>query len=173
MSVEPLSKRKPPTGDEREVLSPPIDDGLLSEMCRRILTVVDAERIVLFGSHAYGETTEDSDIDLLVIVDSDESPFRLSSRLHRRLSPRLVSLDIIVRTPKQIADALNLMAGGRSPATRRRRDKEDLSFLWTVSALEKLGETKRDKIFDRLANDLGMDKDSLSNRYYALLRKLR
>ena len=82
-------------------------------------------------------------------------------------------LNTKTRTPKQIADALNLMAGGRSPATRRRRDKEDLSFLWTVSALEKLGETKRDKIFDRLANDLGMDKDSLSNRYYALLRKLQ
>ncbi len=77
------------------------------------------------------------------------------------------------RTPKQIADAFNLMAGGRSPATRRRRDKEDLSFLWTVSALEKLDETKRGKIFVQLADDFGMDKDSLSNRYYALLRKLQ
>ncbi len=77
------------------------------------------------------------------------------------------------RTPARIADALDLRVGGRSPATRRRKDKEDLSFLWTVSALEKLGETKRDKIFVRLANDFGMDKDSLSNRYYKLLRKLR
>lgn len=75
--------------------------------------------------------------------------------------------------PAQIADALDLRVGGRSPATRRRKDKEDLSFLWTVSALEKLGEKKRDKIFDRLAGDSGMDKDSLSNRYYELLRKLQ
>ena len=39
--------------------------------------------------------------------------------------------------------------------------------------IEKLGATSRDKIFDQLADDLGMDKDSLSNRYYALLHKLR
>lgn len=82
-------------------------------------------------------------------------------------------LNTKTRTPKQIADAFNLMAGGRSSATRRQKDNEDLSFLWTVSALEKLGEKKRDKIFVRLANDFGMDKDSLSNRYYKLLRKLR
>lgn len=102
----PYSRTNQPSErpDER-VLSPPVNDDLLQEMCRRILDVVDAERIVLFGSHAYGSPTEDSDIDLLVVADTDEHPHRVASRIYGQLSPRRISLDVVVRTPAQIVDA--------------------------------------------------------------------
>lgn len=40
----------------------------LPEMVRRIVERFDPERIILFGSHARGEATEDSDVDLMVVL---------------------------------------------------------------------------------------------------------
>lgn len=86
------------------MLTPPVDEMLLSEICRRILRIVEAERIVLFGSHAYGSPTQDSDIDVLVVTKSDHR-HRLATDIYGALYPRLVSIDIVVRTPMQIAAA--------------------------------------------------------------------
>jgi predicted nucleotidyltransferase len=47
-----------------------VDESVLSEIVRRVLTVARPERIILFGSVATGQMTADSDIDLL-IVESD------------------------------------------------------------------------------------------------------
>jgi len=68
---------------------------------RRIGTEFSAERVILFGSHARGDATEDSDVDLLVIL-----PFRGRSvdqtvRIHLELRPPF-PVDLIVRTPKAI-----------------------------------------------------------------------
>ena len=105
MSVSP----KHDTAENRIIalaamLTPPVDEALLSEICRRILRVVDAERIVLFGSHAYGSPTRDSDIDVLVVAQSDHR-HRLATEIYGTLYPRLVSIDIVVRTYMQIAAA--------------------------------------------------------------------
>src|ERR1035438_6937835 len=44
-----------------------VDETLLSEVVRRILSVARPDRIILFGSAATGHMTKDSDIDLLVV----------------------------------------------------------------------------------------------------------
>ncbi len=44
-----------------------IDETLLSEVVRRVLTVVRPDKIILFGSAATGQMTKDSDIDLLIV----------------------------------------------------------------------------------------------------------
>ncbi|MFN7658777.1 MAG: nucleotidyltransferase domain-containing protein, partial [Dolichospermum sp.] len=45
----------------------------LNEITHRLVTALEPEQIFLFGSYAYGEPTEDSDVDLLVIISkSDE-----------------------------------------------------------------------------------------------------
>ena len=50
-----------------------ITPELLDEITRRIAETVGPEKIILFGSNAWGEPGESSDIDLLVIVShSDE-----------------------------------------------------------------------------------------------------
>ena len=59
---------------------------LLSEIRRRLVAALKPEQIILFGSYAYGEPTEDSDIDLLVIVaQSDEPRYRRSRSAYRAL----------------------------------------------------------------------------------------
>lgn len=45
----------------------------LDEVVRRLVEAVHPERIYLYGSHAYGTPSEDSDIDLLVVVADEVS----------------------------------------------------------------------------------------------------
>jgi predicted nucleotidyltransferase len=64
-------------------------------------------RVILFGSYAYGEPTEDSDVDLLIIKDSEGSPTSEATRIRRALRPlrhsaRNLPLDIMVRTPEDL-----------------------------------------------------------------------
>ena len=76
--------------------------GLLPEITRRILSISDPEKIILFGSYARGENDPDSDIDLLVIIKNIETPRAESNRLRRSLRGMLVPVDLIVATPEQI-----------------------------------------------------------------------
>ena len=48
--------------------------GLLAEMTRRLVAEFHPERIILFGSHAWGKPTDDSDVDLFVIVPETAEP---------------------------------------------------------------------------------------------------
>ena len=45
----------------------------IREIAEKIWREYQPEKIILFGSYAYGEPTEDSDVDLLIIKDTDES----------------------------------------------------------------------------------------------------
>ena len=40
----------------------------------KIISEYKPKKIILFGSYAYGTPTEDSDIDLLIVKDTDERP---------------------------------------------------------------------------------------------------
>lgn len=75
---------------------------LLEEMTRRILTVSNPERILLFGSHARGDANIDSDFDLLVIEQGVDRPRQRSIEIRRALRGLRVPVDIIVATPYQI-----------------------------------------------------------------------
>lgn len=56
------------------------------------------EKIILFGSYAYGEPHEDSDVDLLVVMPA-RNMIDQSVKIRRALSARCFPLDLIVRTP--------------------------------------------------------------------------
>jgi uncharacterized protein len=61
--------------------------------------LVDAaqpQEIILFGSHARGEQTEDSDLDVIVILDKVSNRFDEMVRLRRALSPVKMPVDVLV-----------------------------------------------------------------------------
>jgi len=60
------------------------------------------EKIILFGSWAWGEPTGESDLDILVVMDVDGSPIRKASEISRIARPRFLPMDIIVRTSDEI-----------------------------------------------------------------------
>jgi predicted nucleotidyltransferase len=64
------------------------------------------QKIILFGSYAYGNPTVDSDVDLLVIMPrTRERGKRMSVRI-RHAIPRDFPLDLLVRTPADVAKRL-------------------------------------------------------------------
>lgn len=68
------------------------------EFSERIAKEFDPDRIILFGSHAYGTPGEHSDVDLLVILPFEGSGFDKSLEILDRLNPRF-PIDLIVRRP--------------------------------------------------------------------------
>ncbi len=80
----------------------------VDQIARRLIEGYQPQQIILFGSCAYGEPDEDSDIDLLVIKETDETP--LERRLHvRRLvadPQRRIPLSPLVLTPGELAHRL-------------------------------------------------------------------
>jgi len=80
-----------------------ISSSVLDEAVERLVKEFQPEEIYLFGSHAWGEPTVDSDVDLFVIVEqSDESPVRRSQRAYRRLGGLGFSKDILVSTRAEV-----------------------------------------------------------------------
>ena len=47
---------------------------IILDMAKRIVSEYQPEKIILFGSYAYGNPTEDSDVDLLIIKNTDKRP---------------------------------------------------------------------------------------------------
>jgi predicted nucleotidyltransferase len=93
----------------KEVQSPyflPVTDEILAEIVRRIVEKFDPEQIILFGSYAYGQPHQDSDVDLFVVMESTVSRAERSVAVSELILPRPFPLDIIVYTPKEIAQAL-------------------------------------------------------------------
>jgi len=60
-------------------------------------------QVILFGSYAYGTPTEDSDVDLLVVMDIPESEtLRQAVEIRQRI-PRRFPMDLLVRSPEELA----------------------------------------------------------------------
>ncbi len=71
--------------------------------CDDIVTEFAPLQVILFGSYAYGTPTEDSDVDLLVVMDIPESETtKQAGKIGQRI-PRRFSMDLLVRSPKEIA----------------------------------------------------------------------
>jgi predicted nucleotidyltransferase len=60
------------------------------------------ERIILFGSYAYGNPTPDSDVDLLVIWNTNKPRRERILDVSLLLYPRSFPVDIIVKTPEEL-----------------------------------------------------------------------
>ncbi len=72
------------------------------ELARRVAREFDPERIILFGSYAYGTPEEYSDVDLLVIMPFEGSAFRKSLEIVKRVGPSFY-VDFVVRSPEDTA----------------------------------------------------------------------
>jgi len=51
-----------------------IPQELLEEVIRRLVEGLQPDQIILFGSYAYGQPTEGSDLDLMIIVSESSEP---------------------------------------------------------------------------------------------------
>lgn len=74
---------------------------------QQIVKKFQPERIILFGSYAYGQPTEDSDVDLLVILPFEEISVQKAIAIRRQVKSSF-PLDLIARTSQQIQQRLDM-----------------------------------------------------------------
>ncbi|MDH3599850.1 MAG: nucleotidyltransferase domain-containing protein [Candidatus Tectomicrobia bacterium] len=84
----------------------PVTEEVLGEIVRRLVSELHPQKIILFGSYVYGIPSPDSDVDLLVILDTQARPVDRYLSVSRLLRPRPFPLDILVKTPDEIKQAL-------------------------------------------------------------------
>ena len=84
----------------------PVTREVLTEIVRRVIEAFHPEKIILFGSYAYGHPTSDSDVDLLVILDTDQGPAERQVAVSRLIRPRPFPVDVLVKTPYEIQVAV-------------------------------------------------------------------
>ena len=101
-----------PRGDTRlaeDVDSPyflPVTEEILAEITRRIVAALDPEKVILFGSYAYGTPHPDSDVDLLVIVEMEQPRDELAVVAGLQVWPRPFPVDILLKSSAEIEAAL-------------------------------------------------------------------
>lgn len=59
------------------------------------------QRVILFGSYAYGRPTADSDVDLLVVMPHDGHPAVQAAEIRKHVRADF-AMDLVVRSPKEI-----------------------------------------------------------------------
>jgi len=77
----------------------------IAEVAGVIAARFQPDRIVLFGSRATQRADAESDADLMVIMETATSPIKQAVAIVRTV-PHRIPLDVLVRTPEQIAIGL-------------------------------------------------------------------
>lgn len=76
-----------------------IDPSLLEKAVQRIVEALHPELVYLYGSHAYGQPDEDSDVDLFVVVqDSTLPPHKRAVEAYRALRGLFLPAEVKVMT---------------------------------------------------------------------------
>lgn len=82
----------------------------IKSLCAEIAREFHPDRIVLFGSYAYGKPRPWSDLDLLVVMPFTGSPFRQAGIIlgHVVRAVGVVPLDLIVRTAQEVDERIQM-----------------------------------------------------------------
>lgn len=95
-----------------------VDDRLLEEVARRILTVVQPDRIILFGSAASGHFTDESDLDILVLEPKTGNNREERVRISDALRGLGYSCDVFVMETEAFEESKAVIGGLAFPANK-------------------------------------------------------
>ena len=79
----------------------------INNLCRQIVDNFKPQKIILFGSHAYGKPNADSDVDLLVVMLFEGRNSQKAIEILCRLKTD-VPLDLLVRTSEQVRQRIEM-----------------------------------------------------------------
>lgn len=82
----------------------------IQEYAQRLGEEFSPERVILFGSYAYGQPTLDSDVDLLVITPMEGDAVAKSVEIQLKLRPPF-PLELLVRSPEKVRERLEMGDG--------------------------------------------------------------
>lgn len=78
-----------------------IDSNKINEVISRIATKFNPEKIILFGSYANGIPNKDSDVDLLIIQESDLPMHQRGFDIRMSLRGMMIPMDILIYTKSE------------------------------------------------------------------------
>jgi uncharacterized protein len=99
-----MSKKSPSTKVERWYRGANVPMAVIRRYARQVAEHFQVEKIILFGSHAYGKPHADSDVDILVVMPA-RNQIDQAVRIDRAVDPPF-PLDLIVRTPRNLTGRL-------------------------------------------------------------------
>lgn len=79
----------------------------IKNLCRQIVENFQRQKIILFGSHAYGKPNADSDIDLLVVMPFEGRNSQKVIEIREKIETSS-PLDLLVRTSSQIQERIEM-----------------------------------------------------------------
>ena len=95
--------------------------GVIDDATRRLTAQFHPLKIILFGSHARGDATPDSDLDFLIVMPDGTDRRRAAIEMHQLLSDLALPKDILVTTPSEIAQRGDLLGTALRPALHEGR----------------------------------------------------
>ena len=95
-----------------------VDETLLDEIVRRVLVVARPDRIILFGSVATGQMTNNSDIDLLVVEPNPANTRDRSVEIRDAVGNIGYPVDLIVMRTERFERTKRVIGGIAYPANK-------------------------------------------------------
>lgn len=92
--------QKPPMAGVLAEITPEAIQAIVDQIVERF----HPEKVILFGSYAYGTPNEDSDVDLLVVLETDENPLLTAARISATLD-HVFPIDVLVWEPKKLRES--------------------------------------------------------------------
>jgi predicted nucleotidyltransferase len=83
-------------------IRPIVTDELLEDIANRIVEAFHPDEIILFGSYAYGIPYADSDVDLLVVMDSAKPVVERIRDVAGVAETPFLPMDVLVYTPQEL-----------------------------------------------------------------------
>ena len=83
-------------------------EAKIPEIREKIVREMNPEKIILFGSYAWGKPNSDSDVDLFIVKDSKERRIDRIREVRKIILGSGVAVDILVYTPKEIEKRVDL-----------------------------------------------------------------
>lgn len=78
-----------------------ITEEKIRRLCQSITDQFRPEKIILFGSYAYGSPRSDSDVDLLIVIPHEIRNTEMAMTIWRAIQPKF-PVDLIVRSPDEL-----------------------------------------------------------------------
>ena len=93
-------------------------ERLIREITDRIIERLRPQKVILFGSQAEGRATADSDIDLLVVMETDLKPRERALMVRETLKGLYAAVDVFALTPQEYVETKDVIGGITYPATK-------------------------------------------------------
>jgi predicted nucleotidyltransferase len=79
-----------------------ISQQTIDDAVQRLIAAAHPAKVILFGSYARGEASDDSDLDFLVIVPNLANKHEEMVRLRRALRPLRIPVDVLVASKAEV-----------------------------------------------------------------------